>query len=256
MSTPDADDITVNALCGDWRIHQLRRGHRFSTDDLLVGWYAGECARALGLRVRRALDLGSGIGSVGLMVAWQFPEAALVTVEAQEASWRLACRSAALNGVVDRYDARLGDLREAAPRTGDFDLVTGSPPYFDLRAGVVSDRPQRGPCRFEQRGGVEDYCAAAAPALAPNGRLALVMASAGRQRVFDGAAAAGLRVERLRPVIFKAGRAPLVDLALLARGPVGDTLAEPPLVVRAADDTRTPEMRAVRLAMGWPAALA
>jgi tRNA1Val (adenine37-N6)-methyltransferase len=245
-------DETLDALTGDWCLFQLRRGHRYSADDLLVAWYAGEAARTLGRGVSRALDLGSGIGSVGMMVAWQFPEARCVTIEAQARSRELAHKSAMYNGILDRYDIRAGDLREAAPATGDFDLVTGSPPYFDVDAGVVSDRPQRGPCRFELRGGVEDYCAAMGRALSPEGRGALVMATAGRARVFDGAEAAGLRVVRWRPVVFKAGRAPLIDLFELAPGQGAPPPGEDALVLRAADDTRTPAFREIRLSMGFP----
>jgi tRNA1Val (adenine37-N6)-methyltransferase len=257
-------DETLDALCGAWRIFQLRRGHRYSADDLLVAWYAGETVRRAGLIVDRALDLGSGIGSVALMVAWQFPGAHLTTVEAQAQSRALAARSVAWNGVGDRYTLLAGDLREAAPATGDFDLVTGSPPYFDPAAGVVSDGPQKGPCRFELRGGVEDYCAAAARAVRPGGRVALVMASAGRARVVSGATAAGLAIEAWRPVVFKEGRPPMIDLFALRLESPGDRAdprctmpglegtAEPPLVLRAADDTRTEAFRAVRRAMGYP----
>jgi tRNA1Val (adenine37-N6)-methyltransferase len=256
-----APDETLDALCGAWRIFQLRRGHRYSADDLLAAWYAGEAARRADLAVHRALDLGSGIGSVGLMVAWQFPEARLVTVEAQAASRALAARSARWNGVEDRYTILAGDLREVAPTTADFDLVTGSPPYFDPAAGVVSDGPQKGPCRFELRGGVEDYCAAAARAVRPGGRVVLVMASAGRGRVVAGATAAGLVVESWCPVVFKAGREPMIDLFSLSLRPAAGGAegraglagtADPPLVLRAADNERTPAFRAIRRVMGYP----
>jgi hypothetical protein len=30
--------ITLDILAGDWRIFQLRNGHRFSADDLLTAW--------------------------------------------------------------------------------------------------------------------------------------------------------------------------------------------------------------------------
>jgi hypothetical protein len=30
---------TLDALSGYFRIYQLRKGHRFSTDDLIVAWY-------------------------------------------------------------------------------------------------------------------------------------------------------------------------------------------------------------------------
>ena len=32
-------DETFDAISGHFRIFQLRRGHRFSTDDLLTAWY-------------------------------------------------------------------------------------------------------------------------------------------------------------------------------------------------------------------------
>ena len=54
-----------------------------------------------------------------------------------------------------------------------FDLVTGTPPYIPPGAGIKSERPQRGPCCFEERGGVEEYCAAAAQRLLPEGRFVM-----------------------------------------------------------------------------------
>ena len=32
----NTDDVTLDTLAGDWRILQLRTGHRFSADDLLT----------------------------------------------------------------------------------------------------------------------------------------------------------------------------------------------------------------------------
>ena len=54
---------------------------------------------------RRCLDLGCGIGSVLLMVAWQFPHARVVGVEAQRRSAAMARRSIAYNVPLDIDDA-------------------------------------------------------------------------------------------------------------------------------------------------------
>src|SRR6266540_3598706 len=63
------DGETLDAISGHFRIFQLRQGHRFSTDDVLTAWYGSSwCACA-----RTALDLGSGIGSVGMIAAWRLP---------------------------------------------------------------------------------------------------------------------------------------------------------------------------------------
>jgi L-aminopeptidase/D-esterase-like protein len=74
-----------------------RAAHRWSTDDLVTGWLAGEAVAAARAAAgaaagagagaprwpARCLDLGCGIGSVLLMVAWQFPGAACLGIEAQ-----------------------------------------------------------------------------------------------------------------------------------------------------------------------------
>ncbi len=140
---------TLDAISGRFRLFQLSAGHRFSTDDVLTAWYGTSgcpCARTV-------LDLGSGIGTVGMIAAWRLPGARFVTVEAQEESVRLARKSAAWNGLTDRYEIRQGDLRDPAILGPDetFDLILGSPPYFPPGTGVHSDHPQRLACRFELR---------------------------------------------------------------------------------------------------------
>ena len=144
-------------LAGDWRILQRLDGHRWSLDDLVTAWLA---ARDCPAPPARALDLGCGIGTVLLFLAWRFPSARLVGVEAQEVSFELARRSLAWNGVEARVELRHADFRAPAafPDGGVFDLVTGTPPYFPPGSGRESDHVQRAPCRFEHLGGIEDYC--------------------------------------------------------------------------------------------------
>ena len=100
---------TLDAISGHFRLFQLRDGHRFSTDDILTAWYGTSwCPTA-----RTALDLGSGIGTVGMIAAWRLPGAKFVTVEAQSDSVALARKSARFNGLTERYDIREGDFRDA-----------------------------------------------------------------------------------------------------------------------------------------------
>jgi tRNA1(Val) A37 N6-methylase TrmN6 len=154
-----ADEITHDTLAGDWRIFQLRRGHRFSTDDLLTAWTA---ARAKP-EACRLLDLGAGIGSVGFLTLWRLPPTAHLTmVEVQAVSHALACRTLHNNGLSARVTAHLQDLRHWPG--GEFDLITASPPYFPLGRGVHPRHAQKLASRFELHGDVFDYCAAAANA--------------------------------------------------------------------------------------------
>lgn len=247
---------TLDGLCGHFRLFQLRDGHRFSTDDVLTAWYGTSWAPS----AATVLDLGSGIGSVGMTAAWRLPGARFVTVEAQDDSVRLARKSAAFNGLDGRYDIRLGDFRD--PGVLDvsecFDLVLGSPPYFPLGTGAEGDHPQKVQCRFETRGDIRDYCRVAIHHLAPGGVFACVFPEVQLERVQGAAADAGAVIVRRRPVVFREGDAPLVALFLLVRaedlpeGMRGRTWVEPPLVIRAADGSVHPEYAAVKLSFGFP----
>src|SRR4029078_3692198 len=107
-SSPEvAAGETLDAISGYFRLFQLRDGHRLSTDDVLTAWYGTTRAAS----PTRVLDLGSGVGSVGMIAAWRLPGARFVTIEAQEQSVTLARKSATYNGLVDRYEIRAADLR-------------------------------------------------------------------------------------------------------------------------------------------------
>ena len=249
-------DETLDALSGHFRIYQLRRGHRFSTDDLLTAWYGTTWAPA----ASAVLDLGSGIGSVGMIAAWRLPGARLVTIEAQAESVRLARKSAAYNGLTTRYDIREGDFRDACSLGvhEHFDLVLGSPPYFPLGSGIEGDHPQRVACRFEIRGNIEDYARVAAQHLAAGGLFACVFPEEQRARVETAAHSAHLVILRRRPVAFREGEPPLVTLFAMARQSdlpawIHDrTWVEPPLTIRTASGEVHTEYAALKLAIGFP----
>jgi tRNA1Val (adenine37-N6)-methyltransferase len=248
---------TLDAISGCFRLFQLADGHRFSTDDVLTAWYGtSHCPTA-----RTVLDLGSGIGTVGMIAAWRLPGARLVTIEAQEDSVRLARKSAAWNGIADRYEIREGDFRNTGMFRDDekFDLVLGSPPYFPPGSGPEGDHPQKIACRFEMRGTVADYCEVAAQRLEQGGFFACVFPVDPEQqhdRVREGAATAGLKIVRWRPVILREGAKPLLGLFGMMRNddlPSSvQTWAESPLVIRAADGSVHPEYVAVKLSFGFP----
>lgn len=249
---------TLDAISGHFRIFQLRDGHRFSTDDILTAWYGTTwCPSA-----RTALDLGSGIGTVGMICAWRLPGAKIVTVEAQSESVALAKKSAKFNGIENRCEIREGDFRDEKILRADenFGLITGSPPYFPLGDGVESEHPQKLACRFELRGNIDDYCATAAKHLAPGGIFACVFPTEKLQlaRVEVAAKKSNLIIVRKRPVVFSEGDPPLICLFGMMRAEDlpewfrGQTWTEPELIIRTRDGKIHPEYSAVKLAIGFP----
>lgn len=242
-------DETLDKLIGTWRVWQLRRGHRFSTDDLVTAWRASLALPG----AKRLLDLGCGIGSVGLSTLNHVGEdATLVGVEAQEVSVGLVRRTVETNGLQHRVRIVHGDLRDPAVVEGRFDLVTGSPPYVPVGTGVISENPQRAGARIELRGSVYDYCEAAARWMAPGGRFAFVMAAAD-PRTEDAPVKAGLTVVERFEYVFGRSRRPHIATLVCARAsevPPGFARSTGRLVIRGEDGEWTEEYQAFRKVMG------
>ena len=120
----------------------------------------------------RYLDLGCGVGSVLLMVSHKLGPKAAVGVEAQAQSAAMAERAVAeLPEHRSHIEIRHVDFRDVDFGDERYDLITGSPPYFPLGAGVPPDDPQRRACRFEERGGVEVYLETATRAMSERSRI-------------------------------------------------------------------------------------
>ena len=180
------EDATRDRLIGDWYLYQRRGGHRTGTDDVITAWYAVHRQVAT---PEYYLDLGCGVGSVLLMVAHRVRPKVACGIEAQAQSIAMARRAVdELPAHECAFELRHGDFRDAELPHERYDLVTGSPPYFPLGTGVLPDDAQRRACRFETRGGVEAYAAAAAKAMTRGGRFYLVFQTVGRQRVVTAAA--------------------------------------------------------------------
>ena len=233
---------TLDHLAGDWRIYQLKGGHRFSADDVLTAWTAA--------RVRpeapEILDLGSGLGSVGLLTLWRLPAARLTGVEVQQLSYDLALKTVAHNGLGQRVRFLNQDLREPL-KLGKYQLVTGSPPYFPLGKATVSPHPQRAAARCELHGDVFDYCRVAAEHLAAEGRFVFVHA-AGDVRPEQAIGRAGLTLLSRQDVLFRSHLEPTVSLFVC--GFQGERLDPSPFVIRDSEGHWSEEYLKMREEMG------
>lgn len=242
------DDATHNRLTPDWSFYQRRGGHRTSTDDLITAWFAAQHAP----EASSHLDLGCGIGSVLLMTHYLVRPAFSVGVEAQEQSATMALRS--VRELPERRDITIvrSDFREFRDERGPYELITGSPPYFPPGTGVPSPDPQRHACRFELRGGIEDYCSCAAPLLQPGGAFVVVFPSAQHDRLCAAAAAAGLHEHaRLDTWMREDDELPFLSVHLLRREPPGAPALTQRLTVRDAEGRGTAAYRSLRASFGW-----
>lgn len=235
-------DETLDRLSATLKILQRRRGHRATSDDVLLAGIA--CAVAP--QARRMLDLGTGKATVALLVARRLPAVQIVGVEAFAQSHALALRNVALNGLTDRIDPRLGDLRAPAVLAGEppFDLICGAPPFMPVGSGVLPQDPQRAAGRFELRGGVEAYAACAFEHLAPQGTVVLLMDGHGEDRL---RAALGKGLRELIAIVPRPDRPPTYWVGI-AGASAAPTVVERVMPMRLGA-TWSPEYAALRQAL-------
>jgi len=236
--------LTEDRLTRDFTIFQRAKGHRFSSDDMVTAYVAVHAGTA----PATILDLGCGIGSVLLHLAWSFPSARLVGIEAQAMSFELLQQNVARNHVSDRVTVHHGDLRDGVV-PGAFDLVTGTPPYFPPDTAVDAMDEQRAFARIEYRGGIEAYVEAGARVLAPSGTLVLCGDARTEDRLAAAAQDARLHVVARTSIVAHAPKPPLFAVWTL-RWDFAPR-AESVLTLRDAEGRTTPDAAMLRAFSGF-----
>lgn len=255
MEEKQAGRLTQDALSGYFKLYQSQAGHRFSTDDLLVASFTAQWAS----RFESALELGCGIGTIGISLAWKYPGLRLQVIEGEPLRAKLARANVLWNALESRIEVLEGDFRTREFEWGAFDVVVSSPPYFPESAGIIASDREKRVARFEERGGIEEYLRIGARALRAGGEMTTIFPSVGETRVLNGAEQAGLHPELQQPVIFREGDPPLVDLWLFrkvedlpdwhrSRGRVQLT----PLLIRTRSGEVSEVYRRHKQALGFP----
>ena len=240
IHTLSQTDITCDQLTEEWDIFQLRKGHRFSADDIFTAYFASQHHP----NPQKILDLGAGIGTVGLLTLSRFPKAHLTMIEAQQISHELAKRTIAHNALQERVRPLHGDIRTETLCTETFDLITGSPPYIPADKGVISPHPQRAACRMELRGSIFDYAQAASLRLAEDGVFAVCFAGQD-PRAEEALSHAQLYCRLRQDVVFRADLAPTISIFVAQKQPC-TTQHPPPIVIRDAQGNWTTEYMRIR----------
>lgn len=161
--------LTEDALLGGRvRILQSRRGYRVAVDAVLL---AAAVHPAPGERV---LDLGAGVGAVGLCLAIRVPDCTVVGIELQPALADLARRNATNNGLGERLQTIVHDLAYPLPDLGLFDQVVTNPPYLAAAVADPSPDPSKALATVESSADLGRWLEVAVGALKPAGTLTLI----------------------------------------------------------------------------------
>ncbi len=233
---------SLDAICrGELVLEQPRRGYRFNLDPILLADFAG----ALG-PVKQVVDLGAGVGVVGLLLARRWPETRVLLLELQPELALLAQANAERNGLAGRVEVRCADLRDPLAWSGWAPgLAVSNPPYFPLGAGRPCADAQRSLARHEVACSMGELLDAAAAGLAAGGALALIHAAEREEELVAGLDGRGLGPELLRRVVPLPGR-PAARVLVAARGGARGGLRSPaPLLVEERPGAFTEEVRAI-----------
>ncbi|GEP60031.1 tRNA1(Val) (adenine(37)-N6)-methyltransferase [Reyranella soli] len=228
--------LTEDALLGG-RVQLLQpaRGYRVAVDAVLL---AAAVDAAPGQRI---LDLGAGVGAVGLCLAVRIPGCSVVGIELQGALAELAERNANLNGMADRVRTVIHDLATPLPADlGRFDHVVTNPPYLAAAVADPSPHPSKALATVESSADLARWLTVATTAAEPAGTLLIIHRSDRLDEIFghlDRLGWGDVTVKRLPPAARVLVRARRAD-----RPTRRDT---PPLTLHRPDGRYTDEAEAI-----------
>lgn len=241
---PDTEDLvsvsteTWDAvLDGRVRFVQPARGYRVNQDSLLLAAFA-----ATGRASDLAIDLGAGVGVVGLLLHELGAARRLALVECDPALSHFSERNLRLSGVPG--DVFLADLTEGLPEVllHGASLVVMNPPFFESERHV----PKDGARRQARHGALAPFLCAASDALAgARARAAIAYPARALPELLQAAHKARLTPKRLRlvhPYLSRPARLALVELRVARPGGL---VIEPPLIEWDAPGVRSPELSAI-----------
>ena len=166
----------------------LTPGFPLSTDSMVLADFVRLPKNA------RVLDLGSGCGTLGLLLCARDATCSVTGIELDEAAHAAALENIARNGLSSRLSSICADLRDMTP--GNFQVCVSNPPYFS--GGAAHSRNPA--ARREDTCTPKDLFAAASKALQFGGDFFLVHKPEKLAQLCFEASSVGLEPKRLRLV--------------------------------------------------------
>ena len=122
------------------------------------------------------LDLGTGTGIIPILLEAKTEGSHFTGLEIQPESADMAARSVAYNGLQDKIDIVVGDIKDASQRFGasSFDVITTNPPYMIGQHGIKNDQDAKAIARHEVLCNLDDILRESAKMLKPGGRFYMV----------------------------------------------------------------------------------
>jgi tRNA1Val (adenine37-N6)-methyltransferase len=227
----------TNYLKPGERVDDLHRNHYkiiqntnkfcFGMDAVLLSGFARV------LPGERALDLGTGTGIIPILLEAKTEGKHFTGLEIQEESADMARRSVEMNGLVDKIDIVIGDIKEASALFGQasFDVVTCNPPYMNHGHGLVNPTDAKAIARHEILCSLEDVLREASRLLKVGGRFYLVHRPFRLVEIMNKLTAYKLEPKRMKLVHPYVDKEPNMVLLECVKGGKSMLKVEAPLIV-------------------------
>ena len=216
-------------------------GFSLSTDSMCLGAFAPLAPGD------RAADLGSGCGTLGLLLLGRCRDITVTGLEIDAAAHGTALHNIRRNGLEGRMKSVWGDLNDIRGLlpAGSFDLVISNPPYFTPGRGQPSPDSGRKAAREGSGCTLKTVYEAAAWLLPTGGRFCLCGRAENLTELLFLGRALGLEPKRLQFIRHRASAQPKVLLLECRRGGGRGLKLEPDLILYEAGGAPTPKMREI-----------
>lgn len=231
-------------LGGRLKLLQAPTGHRIGTDAILLAAATPSLDHGL------IVDLGCGVGAVGLIAALARPGCDVQLVDNDPGALALAAQNIALNGLSNRVATINADILSPPGKgsdplaAGDASLILTNPPYGAAKRMRISPDRARAAAHVMPQGGLAAWLARAAQLLKPKGALVLIH----RADALAEALAAltphfgGIVIRPVQPRVGAPATRILVKAIKDGRAPL---TIQPPLILHQADGAFTAEAEAI-----------
>ncbi len=151
-------------------LDQPEGGYRYTLDPFLLASFV-----KLG-RGERVIDLGSGVGVIGLVLASIYPDVHITGIEIQGGLHEASLKNIVGSGSIERVESRLGDFRSIGNyfRPSSFTAAVSNPPYYTANRCRISRDRGVAVAKHGIKGGIGEVIDASSIVLIEGGSLSLI----------------------------------------------------------------------------------
>lgn len=155
----------------DLKIIQNKDGFCFGIDAVLLSDFAKNIKKG-----SKVLDLGTGTGIISILLCGKTQLKNVTGVEVQEEVYDMACRSAKLNNLEDRFDIVNENILNLENIFGNnsFDVIVTNPPYKKKNTGITNEDEKKLISRHEILANLEEFIKISSKMLKDKGEFYMV----------------------------------------------------------------------------------